>query len=214
VVPPRETHRTTAGVHSPPQKTRGRARTCAALDKSPKWVARSQFKSGCRVEPRTSIPRCLASNTNPRARHPGSQSKIRQGCSLVRARSRLWTVVLWSVHSSLLPPLELTMSCARFEPYPEERLMATTAKPRDKLLATLDGLLDQAVRVVPRPRTNFSAAIRAMHDGRYDATRDRFRRLEVHELLARDITAAIEAGEATDRAPEFLKRVLVRLSTD
>ena len=92
--------------------------------------------------------------------------------------------------------------------------MATSAKPRDKLLATLDGLLDQAVRVVPRPRTNFSAAIRAMHDGRYDASRDRFRRLEVHELLARDITAAIEAGEATDRAPEFLKRVLVRLSTD
>ena len=89
--------------------------------------------------------------------------------------------------------------------------MATSAKPRDKLLATLDGLLDQAVRVVPRPRTNFSAAIRAMHDGRYDASRDRFRRLEVHELLARDITAAIEAGEATDRAPEFLKRASVSL---
>ena len=92
--------------------------------------------------------------------------------------------------------------------------MTTNAKSHDKPLATLDRLLDQAVRVVPRPRSDFSAAIRAMHDGRYDASRDRFRRLEVHELLARDITAAIEAGEATDRAPEFLKRVLVRLSTD
>ena len=91
--------------------------------------------------------------------------------------------------------------------------MASTAKRPDKLLATLDRLLDQAVRVVPRPRDNFSAAIRAMRDGRYDAARDRFRRLEVHELLARDITAAVEAGEPTDRESEFLKRVSVRLST-
>ncbi len=91
--------------------------------------------------------------------------------------------------------------------------MASTAERPDKLLVTLDGLLDQAVRVVPRPRDNFSAAIRAMRDGRYDAARDRFRRLEVHELLARDITAAVEAGEPTDRESEFLKRVSVRLST-
>ena len=89
--------------------------------------------------------------------------------------------------------------------------MAPTAKTPDKLLATLDRLLDQAVRVVPRPRDNFSAAIRAMYDGRYDASRDRFRRLEVHELLARDITAAVEAGAPTDREPEFLRRVSVRL---
>jgi hypothetical protein len=61
--------------------------------------------------------------------------------------------------------------------------MAQLAKPRDKLLATLDGLLDQAVRVVPQPRKNLSAAIRAMHDGRYDASKDRFRRLEVHEIV-------------------------------
>jgi len=92
--------------------------------------------------------------------------------------------------------------------------MAASAKPLDKLLGTLDRLLDQAVRVVPRPRNNFSAAIRAMHDGRYDASKHRFRRLEVHELLARDITAAIEAGESADRAPEFLKRVSIRLSTE
>ena len=91
--------------------------------------------------------------------------------------------------------------------------MAPPANRPDKLLATLDTLLDQAVRVVPRPRDNFSAAIRAMHDGRYDAPRDRFRRLEVHELLARDITAAVEAGARTDREPEFLARVSVRLST-
>jgi hypothetical protein len=91
--------------------------------------------------------------------------------------------------------------------------MAPPANPPDKLLVKLDGLLDQAVRVVPRPRDNFSAAIRAMHDGRYDAQRDRFRRLEVHELLARDITAAVEAGARTGREPEFLRRVSVRLST-
>jgi hypothetical protein len=58
--------------------------------------------------------------------------------------------------------------------------MAPPANRSDKLLVRLDGLLDQAVRVVPRPRDNFSAAIRAMHNGRYDAARDRFRRLEVH----------------------------------
>jgi hypothetical protein len=86
-------------------------------------------------------------------------------------------------------------------------------KRPDVLLAKLDALLDQAVRVVPRPRTNFTSAIRAMHSGRYDASKDRFRRLEVHELLARDITAAVEAGESVDREPEFLKRVSVRLST-
>jgi hypothetical protein len=91
-------------------------------------------------------------------------------------------------------------------------LTAPLANRPDKLLATLDGLLDRAIRVVPRPRDNFSAAIRAMHDGRYDAPKDRFRRLEVHELLARDITAAIDAG-APDRESEFLKRVSIRLST-
>jgi hypothetical protein len=83
----------------------------------------------------------------------------------------------------------------------------------DKLLARLDALLDQAVRVVPRPRDNFSAAIRAMHEGRYDAARDRFRRLEVHELLARDITAAVDAG-VPERESEFLKRVSVRLRAE
>jgi hypothetical protein len=88
--------------------------------------------------------------------------------------------------------------------------MASTTKRPDKLLAKLDGLLDQAVRVVPRPRDNFAAAVRAMHNGRYDAARDRFRRLETHELLARDITAAVEAG-APEREEEFLTRVTVRL---
>lgn len=88
--------------------------------------------------------------------------------------------------------------------------MASTTKRPDKLLAKLDGLLDQAVRVVPRPRDNFAAAIRAMHDGRYDAARDRFRRLETHELLARDITAAVDAG-APEREEEFLTRVTLRL---
>jgi hypothetical protein len=88
--------------------------------------------------------------------------------------------------------------------------MATPANRPDKLLVKLDGLLDQAVRVVPRPRDNFSAAIRAMLDGRYDAPRDRFRRLEAHELLARDITAAVDAG-VPERESEFRKRVSVRL---
>jgi hypothetical protein len=105
------------------------------------------------------------------------------------------------------------MSCARFEPYREESLMPPPANRPDKLLARLNGLLDQAVRVVPRPRDNFSAAIRAMHDGRYDATKHRFRRLEVHELLARDITAAVDAG-APERESEFLTRVSVRLRAE
>ena len=87
--------------------------------------------------------------------------------------------------------------------------MTSTAKP-DKQLAKLDGLLDKAVLAVPSPRDNFAAAIRAMNDGRYDAARDRFRRLETHELLARDITAAVDAG-APERESEFLKRVSVRL---
>jgi hypothetical protein len=104
------------------------------------------------------------------------------------------------------------MSCAWFERYGEESLMVSTQKS-DKLLAKLDGLLDQAVRVVPRPRDNFAAAIRAMNDGRYDASRDRFRRLETHELLARDITAAVDAG-APERESEFLKRVSVRLRAE
>jgi hypothetical protein len=91
----------------------------------------------------------------------------------------------------------------------------------DPLLAKLDALLDQAVRVVPRPRNNFSSAIRAMHSGRYDAPlhsgrhdapRARFPRLEVHEMLARDITAAVDAGEPAGREPEFLKRVSIRLA--
>ncbi len=91
--------------------------------------------------------------------------------------------------------------------------MSVSAHRPDTLLATLDGLLDQAVRVVPRPRDNFSAAIRAMHDGRYDAARDRFRRLETHELLARDINAAVDAG-VPERESEFLLRVSVRLRAD
>jgi hypothetical protein len=91
--------------------------------------------------------------------------------------------------------------------------MAPPANRPDKLLAKLDGLLDQAVRVVPRPRDNFSAAIRAMRNGRYDAPRDRFRRLEVHELLARDITAAVDAG-MPERESEFLTRVSVRLRAE
>ena len=91
--------------------------------------------------------------------------------------------------------------------------MAPPANRPDKLLVKLDGLLDQAVRVVPRPRDNFSAAIRAMHNGRYDAARDRFRRLEVHETLARDITAAVDAG-VPERESEFLKRVSVRLRAE
>src|SRR4029453_17760188 len=86
-------------------------------------------------------------------------------------------------------------------------------KTPDRLLATLNKLLDQAVRVVPRPRDNFASAVRAMQSGRYDAPPSRrygtpshrFRRLEAHELLARDITAAVDAG-APERESEFLKR--------
>jgi hypothetical protein len=89
--------------------------------------------------------------------------------------------------------------------------MTPSPDRRDKLLTTLNALLDQAVRVVPRPRDNFSSAIRAMHDGRYDA--HRFRRLEVHETLARDITAAVDAG-VPERESEFLKRVSVRLRAE
>ena len=91
--------------------------------------------------------------------------------------------------------------------------MAPPTKPPDKLRVRLDGLLDQAVRVVPRPRDNFSAAIRAMQDGRYDASRDRFPRLEVHETLARDITAAVDAW-MPERESEFRKRVSVRLHAE
>jgi hypothetical protein len=90
--------------------------------------------------------------------------------------------------------------------------MSSTSKP-DKQLATLDRLVDKAVRIVPRPRDDFSAAIRAMHDGRYDAAKDRFRRLESHELLARDITAAVDAG-APERESEFLTRVALRLRAE
>ena len=90
--------------------------------------------------------------------------------------------------------------------------MTSISKP-DKLLAKLDVLLDKALLAVPRPRDNFAAAIRAMQDGRYDASRDRFRRLETHELLARDITAAVDAG-APERESEFLKRVSLRLRAE
>ena len=91
--------------------------------------------------------------------------------------------------------------------------MPPPANRPDKLLVTLDGLLDQAVRVVHHPRENFLAAIRAMRDGRYDATKHRFPRLEVHELLARDITAAVDAGVPA-RESEFLTRVSMRLRTE
>jgi hypothetical protein len=93
-------------------------------------------------------------------------------------------------------------------------------KPPDKLLAKLDALLDQGVRVVPRPRTNFASAVRAMQSGRYDAPIGRykssthsFRRLETNELLARDIAAAVEAG-APERESEFLTRVSLRLRAE
>jgi hypothetical protein len=92
--------------------------------------------------------------------------------------------------------------------------MSAPANRPDKLLLRLDGLLDQAVRVVHSPRDNFLAAIRAMHDGRYDATKLRFPRLQVHELLARDITAAVEAGVMPARESEFLTRVALRLRTE
>ena len=92
--------------------------------------------------------------------------------------------------------------------------------PPDKLLAALNHQLDRAVRVVPHPRDNFASAIRAMQNGRYDAQTGRydspshrFRRLEAHELLARDITAAVDAG-APERESEFLKWVSVRLHAE
>jgi len=88
--------------------------------------------------------------------------------------------------------------------------MAPPAHRPDKLLGTLDRLLDQAVRVVPRPRATFLAAIQAMNDGRYDGKKRLFPQLQVHELLARDITAAVDAG-VPERESEFLKRVSVRL---
>ena len=91
--------------------------------------------------------------------------------------------------------------------------MAPPSMRPDKLLATLDRLIDQAVRVVPRPRDTFSAAIRAMHDGRYDGKKHLFPQLQLHELLARDITAAVDAG-VPERESEFLKRVGVRLHTE
>ena len=95
------------------------------------------------------------------------------------------------------------------------------SKLADPLLVELDALLDQAIRVVPRPRNNFASAIRAMHNGRYDAPlqsgrhdapRGGFPRLQVHEMLARDITAAVDAGEPAGRESEFLERVSVRLA--
>jgi hypothetical protein len=87
--------------------------------------------------------------------------------------------------------------------------------PPDKLLAALNHQLDRAVRVVPHPRDNFASAVRAMQSGGYDTPSgrygaQRFPRLEAHELLARDITAAVDAG-APERESEFLKRVSVRL---
>jgi site-specific DNA-adenine methylase len=96
--------------------------------------------------------------------------------------------------------------------------MKELTRPPDKLLAALNKLLDQAVRVVPRPRDNFASAVRAMRSGRYDTPsgrydNHRFRRLEAHELLARDITAAVDAG-APERESEFLKRVSVRLHAE
>jgi site-specific DNA-adenine methylase len=90
----------------------------------------------------------------------------------------------------------------------------------DTLLVALDHQLDRAVLVVPRPRDNFASAVRAMQSGRYDTPigrydtpSHRFPRLEAHELLARDITAAVDAG-APDRESEFLKRVSVRLHAE
>jgi hypothetical protein len=50
-------------------------------------------------------------------------------------------------------------------------------------------------------------------DGRYDATKRRFPHLQVHELLARDIRAAVNAG-VPERESEFLKWVSVRLRTE
>jgi len=90
--------------------------------------------------------------------------------------------------------------------------------PPDTLLAALNRQLDRAVRVVPRPRDTFASAVRAMQSGSYDTPSGRygarrFPRLEAHEMLARDITAAVEAG-APERASEFSKRVAVRLRAE
>jgi hypothetical protein len=90
--------------------------------------------------------------------------------------------------------------------------------PPDKLLAALNHELDRAVRVVPRPRANFASAVRAMQGGSYDTPSgrydaQRFPRLESHELLARDITAAVDAG-GPERESDFLKWVSVRLRAE
>jgi hypothetical protein len=94
--------------------------------------------------------------------------------------------------------------------------MATN--PPDKLLAALNHQLDRAVRVVPRPRVNFASAVRAMQSGSYDTPSgrygaQRFPRLEAHETLARDITAAVEAG-APERESEFSNWVAMRLRAE
>jgi hypothetical protein len=90
--------------------------------------------------------------------------------------------------------------------------------PPDKLLAALNHQLDRAVRVVPRPRENFASAVRAMQSGSYDTPSgrygaQRFPRLETHEMLARDITAAVEAG-APERESEFSNWVAMRLRSE
>jgi hypothetical protein len=89
---------------------------------------------------------------------------------------------------------------------------------RDKLLDRLDELLDRAVNVVPRPRTEFAGAIEAMFRGRYDTpTFGRgnvsYPRLEVHETLARDIEVAMSAG-VPDREVEFRRHVKRRLTDE
>ena len=90
--------------------------------------------------------------------------------------------------------------------------------PPDRLLAALNHQLDRAVRVVPHPRDNFASAVRAMQSGSYDTPSgrydaQRFPRLEAHELLARDIAAAVEAG-APERESEFSKLVAMRLRAE
>jgi hypothetical protein len=92
---------------------------------------------------------------------------------------------------------------------------AATPKPKDELLAALNHELDRALRVVPHPRDHFASAIRAMQSGNYDTPSGRygakrFPRLEAHELVARDITAAVSAG-GPELESEFLQRVSVRL---
>ena len=86
--------------------------------------------------------------------------------------------------------------------------MASTAKP-DKQLAKLDGLLDKAVLAVPPPRDNF-AAIRAMHDGRYDAARDRSADSRPTSCW-RETSPQPSTLERPSASPRFLKRVSVRL---